>query len=148
MRYRRAALVPRTLALAALVALAACARGRGTSGAEAGPAADSAAAADSASRPEPARPVPLRIENRSRVDIVVHATRGTMRVRLGTVTAQTSAELRIPAAFVGDAGGLSLVADPVGGRTSSRSPTFTLRNGNRVIWTVDANPALSSLGVY
>ena len=147
MRRPRAALFARAVAVVTLATLAACARPRPVGG-DGGRAGDSSAAVDAAPQPEPARPVPLRIENRSRVDIVVHATRGTMRVRLGTVTAQTSAELRIPATFVGDAGGLSLVADPVGGRTSSRSPTFTLRNGNRVVWTVDANPALSSLGVY
>jgi hypothetical protein len=137
---------------AALLALAACARGSaGGSSAGEAPRATARAAqdsVDSAPRPEPARPVPLRIENRHRSDIVVYALRGSVRTRLGTVTAQTSANLTIPATFVGDAGGLSLIADPVGGRNSARSPQFTVRTGSRVIWTVDANAGLSSLGVY
>ena len=71
-----------------------------------------------------------------------------MCTRLGTVTAQTSAEPVIPATFVGDAGGLHLVGDPVGGRTRAQSPQFTLRNGQRVVWTLDTNLSRSSLAAY
>ena len=133
-----------SVAVAVLLVTAACARRDRFPP----PPIDPSIPVDSAPPAEPPRPVALRVENRNRADVVVYASRGTVRTRLGTVTAQTSAELVIPATFVGDAGGLHLVGDPVGGRTRAQSPQFTLRNGQRVVWTLDTNLSRSSLAAY
>jgi hypothetical protein len=103
--------------------------------------------ADSTRAARPA-PVPLRVDNRYRADVVIYALRGTARVRLGTVTSAATGSLVIPATFVNDPGGLVLVADPVGGRTSLQSERFIVRTGQRVEWSLESSFARSSLGVY
>jgi hypothetical protein len=98
-----------------------------------------------AARPAPVR---LRVDNRYRADLVVYAVRGTVRSRLGTVTSATTGSLTIPAVFVNDPGGLVLVADPIGARSSLQSERFIVRTGQRVEWSIESSFARSSLGVY
>jgi hypothetical protein len=103
--------------------------------------------ADSARTTRPA-PVPLRVDNRYRADVVIYAVRGAVRSRLGTVTTAATGSLTIPAAFVNDPGGLVLVADPVGGRTALQSERFIGRTGQRGEWSIESSVARSSLGGY
>ena len=93
-------------------------------------------------------PVPLRVDNRYRADVVVYAVRGSVRSRLGTVTAAATSTLAIPVRFVGDPAGLVLVADPVGDRTSLQSERIIVRNGQRVEWSLESSFARSSIAVY
>lgn len=131
--------VPRPVALVALVTLAAlgaaCAqRGRP------GRAEPSTAVARAVA-------IPLRVENGFRADVVIYAAQGAARRRLGTVTAFTTQELAVPAAFVGDLGGFHLVADPVAGGGALRSEAVAPQPGQRLVWSLASRLSRSVLAV-
>jgi hypothetical protein len=75
-----------------------------------------AAAAASPPTPEPRLPVALRVTNSNWSDVRIYVARGTMWLRLGTVTTNSTVDFMIPADFLSGAGNVTLVADPVAGR--------------------------------
>jgi hypothetical protein len=72
---------------------------------------DAAAAA-----PAPRLPVALRVTNSNWSDVRIYVVRGTMSLRLGTVTTNSTVDFMIPTDFLSGAGTVTLVADPVAGR--------------------------------
>jgi hypothetical protein len=96
-----------------------------------------------------ASPIPLRVDNRYRADVVIFVARAgdDVRFRLGTVNAARSASLLIPARFVGEPAGVQLIADPVGG-TPLRSERITVVAGSRVEWTLESGLQRSMIAVY
>jgi hypothetical protein len=66
--------------------------------------------------PEPRFAVALRVTNSNWSDVRIYVVRGTMRLRLGTVTTNSTMDFTIPADFLSGAGNVTLVADPVAGR--------------------------------
>jgi len=75
-----------------------------------------ATAAAPAPAPEPRLPVALRVTNSNWSDVRIYVVRGTMSLRLGTVTTNSTVDFMIPADFLSGAGTVTLVADPVAGR--------------------------------
>ena len=75
--------------------------------------------------------VSVVVENDNFSDVNVYAVRGAERVRLGTVTGNTSAKLTLsPSLYTGD--GVSLVAIPIGGVGAASSGRLTLSPGDEV----------------
>jgi len=72
---------------------------------------DAAAAA-----PAPRLPVALRVTNSNWSDVRIYVARGSLSLRLGTVTTNSTVDFMIPADFLSGAGTVTLVADPVAGR--------------------------------
>jgi hypothetical protein len=72
--------------------------------------------------PEPRVPVALRVTNSNWSDVRIYVIRGTMRLRLGTVTTNSTVDFTIPADFLSGAVSVTLVADPVAGRASWTTP--------------------------
>jgi len=72
---------------------------------------DAAAAA-----PAPRLPVALRVTNSNWSDVRIYVARGSLSLRLGTVTTNSTLDFMIPADFLSGAGTVTLVADPVAGR--------------------------------
>lgn len=62
-------------------------------------------------------PITLRVTNSNWSDVRIYLVRGTMWMRLGTVTTNNTAEFTIPGDFLSGASAVTLVADPVAGRT-------------------------------
>src|SRR5437870_3917467 len=75
-----------------------------------------ATAAAPAPVPEPRLPVALRVTNSNWSDVRIYVVRGTMSLRLGTVTTNSTVDLMIPVDYLSGAGTVTLVADPVAGR--------------------------------
>ena len=124
-------------ALAGLVVLAACVK-RPPTGGTSSSAADSAAAA----------PVTLTVQSHHRANVVVYAVRGTLRQRLGTVTAASTARLTLPPNVVRDAGGFVLLAEPIGGDTSGRTDVLHVFPGQRLVWTLESRLTQSAIAIY
>src|SRR5216117_3562977 len=101
------------------LATAGCARHK-TDGSLAGPAP----------APEPRLPVALRVTNSNWSDVRIYVVRGTLRVRLGTVTTNSTVDFTIPADFLSGAGNVALVAAPVAGRASWTTPLPEISAGD------------------
>jgi len=80
--------------------------------------------------PEPRLPVALRVTNSNWSDVRIYVVRGTLWLRLGTVTTNSTVDFTIPADFLSGAGSVSLVADPVAGRAPWTTPLPTASSGD------------------
>lgn len=100
-------------ALLCLLALAAC--GGGSRGRSAGPQTT------------------VRVENRAWLDMNVYVLRGTQRIRLGTVTGNTTRVLPIPSNLVFGASSLRFLVDPIGSGREPVSQEISVRAGDQVV---------------
>lgn len=91
------------LAVAVVITLAGCSRSE-----------------DGAPTPTPLGETTVRVENQNWLDMTVYALRGTQRVRLGTVTAQTTRIFVLPASLAA-ARSVEFIADPIGSSETARS---------------------------
>ena len=89
-----------------------------------------ARAAASAPAPEPRLPIALRVTNSNWSDVRIYVARGTMWLRLGTVTTNSTVDFTIPADFLSGAGNVTLVADPVAGRGRWTTPLPAISEGD------------------
>src|SRR5882724_11602217 len=89
-----------------------------------------ATAAAPAPAPEPRSPVALRVTNSNWSDVRIYVVRGTLRVRLGTVTTNSTVDFTIPADFLSGAGNVTLLAAPVAGRASWSTPLPAISAGD------------------
>ena len=89
-----------------------------------------ATAAAPAPAPEPRLPVALRVTNSNWSDVRIYVVRGTMSLRLGTVTTNSTVDFMIPADFLSGAGTVTLVADPVAGRGHWATPLPAISAGD------------------
>jgi hypothetical protein len=97
---------------------------------------------------EPVEPVSVQVQNRHGADVVVYALRGNTRTRLGTVSTGSSQNFVLPMVFVGDIGGFFLIGDPIGTRGGVQSERIVVQGGQRVVWSLEARLAQSSIGIY
>src|SRR5436309_9879581 len=104
--------------LARLLAIAWCAAPLATAGcARHKPAAESTAPA-----PVARVPILLRVTNSNWSDVRIYLVRGSMWMRLGTVTTNSTVEFSVPADYLSGASTVTLVAAPVAGRTPWTTP--------------------------
>jgi len=89
--------------------------------------------------------VEVQVLNHNWSDVRVYALRGGQRYRIGTVTALTSAVLRIPGNLQPDVFGVQLLAVPIGARDTHVSPVVDVIEGERLLWSLENNLDLSSL---
>lgn len=78
----------------------------------------------------------VRVENQSWSEMTIYAIASGQRVRLGSVTANSTAVLRIPAGVVGLGRTLTFVADPLGSSRTSRSFEVFVRPGEEITLTI------------
>ncbi|MFQ5889023.1 MAG: hypothetical protein ACE5JR_03110 [Gemmatimonadota bacterium] len=116
-RERLALLWPAALALAGVTALG-CASGRPEP-----PAAEG----EEAPATEPTRIV---VENANVLDVTVYAVRGGTVVRLGTVSAKTTAAFNLPPIFQQTAAELRFLVDPVGSTAAFLSDQVHVQPGD------------------
>jgi|SRR5882724_5846301 len=89
-----------------------------------------AAASPPAPAAEPRLPVALRVTNSNWSDVRIYVARGTMWLRLGTVSTNSTVDFTIPADFLSGAGNVTLVADPVAGRARWTTPLPAISAGD------------------
>ena len=74
----------------------------------------------------------LRVENQGFSDMTIYVIRSGQRVRLGTVTGNSTAVLTIPANLVFGATALRFLADPIGSNRTPVSDEITVQPGDQV----------------
>ena len=98
--------------------------------------------------PDPNTPVPVQIENHFMGDVTIYLVRGSLRQRLGMVTALSSAEYSFPWRWLSQSGTSRLMAYPVAGARAQLSEPLILQAGQWIKWTLEANLDRSSMAVY
>lgn len=78
----------------------------------------------------------MRVENQGFSDMVIYALSGAQRVRLGTVTGNSTRSFTIPRYLVGGAGSLRFLADPIGGTRTPVSEEMSVQPGEVVTLTI------------
>ena len=90
-----------------------------------------------ANAPVPEPETTVLVENQAWLDVNVYAVSGGGgRIRLGTVTANSSRSLRIPQGVVGIGQNLQFFVDPIGSNNTGTSYNIFVRAGERVRLTV------------
>lgn len=82
------------------------------------------------------RDVLVRVESRNWADHNIFLLRGGARVRLGTVTSQTTQTFRLPEDMSAPGLSVRLVADPVGSAQTFTSREISLNGGETWVWTL------------
>jgi hypothetical protein len=98
--------------------------------------------------PDPNTPVPVQIENHFMGDVTIYLVRGSLRQRLGMVTALGSAEYSFPWRWLSQSGGSRLLAYPIAGARAQLSEPLILQPGQWIKWTLEADLDRSSMAVY
>lgn len=122
------------IAVTLALALTAC----GASGRRAG--------GDTAPRPD-RTPVTVNVRNLAWTSIHVYAISGAAWQSLGVLTSQGEETYEIPPGVIGARREIRLAADPVGSSRAYISDPIHVEDGDRVMWTIQDNLALSSVTV-
>lgn len=77
-------------------------------------------------------PTTVRVQNQGFLDVTVYVLRGGVRVRLGTVTGNSTGVLTIPKNFVQPATSLRFIANAIGGQRQPVSEEITVSPGDEV----------------
>lgn len=110
-------------------------------------AASSCASGRDADRGTAVGPVTAQIVNHNRSDVRVYAARNGLRSLLGMVVAGRTETFPIPSDLLGGAGGVTLVADPIGGGPSLTTDPLVVAPGQLVEWTIRAAPNQSGVTI-
>lgn len=99
-------------------------------------------------RPLPSGPTSLRVENHNWLDVTIYVVHDGQRSRLGAATAAQTTDFAIQPTLLGQLGAIRLIADPVGSSGSIASPRVVVKQGTRLVWTLQTDLSRSSLAVY
>lgn len=94
----------------------------------------------------PSRDVYLSVENQNWLDVSIYVLRGVSRTRLGQVTGNGSAQLRIPSSAI-VAGQVRLLADAIGSNERFVTDVITVDPDQRVQLTVAPAMRMSSYAI-
>jgi hypothetical protein len=78
----------------------------------------------------------VEVENQGFSDMVIYALDGSQRVRLGTVTGNSTRTFPIPRHLVGGGGTIRFLADPIGGNRAPVSEEMVVQPGDNVGITI------------
>jgi len=98
--------------------------------------------------PDPNTPVPVEIESHFMGDVTIYLVRGSMRQRLGMVTALGSAEYTFPWRWLSQSGTSRLMAYPIAGARAQLSEPLILQPGQWIKWTLESDLDWWSMAVY
>ncbi len=74
----------------------------------------------------------VRVENRNFLDMKIYILRGAERIRLGTVTGNSTQVFTIPEGLIFGSSLLRFLADPIGGTATPISQEISVRQGEIV----------------
>jgi hypothetical protein len=98
--------------------------------------------------PDPNTPVPVQIESHFMGDVTIYLVRGSLRQRLGMVTALGTAEFTFPWRWLSQSGSSRLMAYPVAGARAQLSEPLIMQQGQWIKWTLESDLDRSSIAVY
>ena len=81
-------------------------------------------------------------------DVTIYLVRGSLRQRLGMVTALGTTEFTFPWRWLSQSGTSRLMAYPIAGARSHLSDPLILQPGQWIKWTLEADLTRSSMAVY
>jgi hypothetical protein len=93
-------------------------------------------------------PPRVRVTNNNWSNMTVYAVRGTSRIRLGMVTSMATQVFRLPDAVAAGAGGVRLLADPIGGTEQFLTPAVQVSRGDEVKLEIHNQLQISSVSVW
>jgi hypothetical protein len=76
--------------------------------------------------------IAVRVENRNYLDMKIYIIRGSERIRIGTVTGNTTEMLFVPESFVINAGLVRFLAEPIGSNRAPISQEISVHPGQEV----------------
>lgn len=103
--------------------------------------------AEPSTQPDPDATVLVEVENHFMGDVVIYLVRGSLRQRLGMVTALSSTEFSFPWRSLGSSSNNRLVAYPIAGSAYASDPLL-IQPGQWIKWTLESDLSRSSLAVY
>jgi len=74
----------------------------------------------------------VRVENRNFLDMKIYILRGAERIRIGTVTGNSTQVFTIPEGLIIGSGLVRFLADPIGGTDTPISQEISVRQGEVV----------------
>lgn len=74
----------------------------------------------------------VRVENRNFLDMKIYILRGSERIRIGTVTGNSTQVFTIPEGLIIGSGLVRFLADPIGGTATPISQEISVRQGEVV----------------
>lgn len=92
-------------------------------------------------------PIPVEIDNRSSLDAVVYAVRGSIRQRLGTVAAVSRLSAVLPSSLTDDRGGVAFQAHHLAGNRSFTTDRIVPQPGERLVLTLQTRLDQSTVEV-
>ncbi len=98
--------------------------------------------------PDPDTPVAVEVESHFMGDVTIYLVRGSMRQRLGMVTALGKTEFTFPWRWLSQTGTSRLLAYPIAGARVHASEALILQPGQWIKWTLEADLDRSSMAVY
>jgi hypothetical protein len=98
--------------------------------------------------PDPNAAVPVEVENHYMGDVTIYLVRGSLRQRLGMVSALGTAEYSFPWRWLSQSGSSRLMAYPVAGARAHLSEPLIVQPGQWIKWTLEADLGRSSMAVY
>ena len=104
--------------------------------------------AETGPAPDPNTPVPVEIESHFMGDVTIYLVRGSLRQRLGMVTALGTAEYSFPWRWLSQSGSSRLMAYPIAGARAHLSESLIVQPGQWIKWTLEADLTRSSMAVY
>jgi hypothetical protein len=81
-------------------------------------------------------PATIRVENQAFLDMNIYVWRSSQRLRLGTVTGNSTARFKLPNNIVFGSTPLRFQADPIGGNRQPLSQEITVSPGDEVVLTI------------
>ena len=88
------------------------------------------------SAPNPDAETTVRVVNQGFLDRTIYLVANSQRVRLGQVTGNSTAVLRIPRQYVFGASSLRFIADPIGSNVVPISESISVSPGDQVTLTI------------
>ena len=83
--------------------------------------------------PAPVARTTVRVVNQGFLDRNIYVMRGSERVRLGTVTGNSTQTLTIPSSVMASLTALRFVTDPIGGTSRTTTDEITVTPGDEVV---------------
>ena len=98
--------------------------------------------------PDPNTPVAVEVQSHFMGDVTIYLVRGSLRQRLGMVTALGTAEFSFPWRWLSQSGSSRLMAYPIAGARVHVSEPLILQPGQWIKWNLEADLDRSSMAVY
>lgn len=92
----------------------------------------------------PSRAIPVQVNNQNFSDMDIYLIRDGARWLVGQVGGLTEATLTVPAGLAPADQRVRLGAQAIGGGDGTSTPVLIVPPGEKVYWTIGADPAMSS----